>query len=163
MFNIDFTFLWTLFNLLLLFFILKKVLFGRIGAYMEKRAQKIADEYQRAGRERAEAKALLDSYNEKVQEAAAEGDALIKQARKAADAESARIIAGAKSEAARIIEDARRQIQNEQQAASVAFKAHTATLALAIAGRILRHKLNADDDRLLAERMLREIGDMGGR
>ncbi|MDR0552197.1 MAG: F0F1 ATP synthase subunit B [Spirochaetaceae bacterium] len=162
MFSIDFTFLWTLVNLLILFFVLKKVLFGRVGAFMEKRAKKIADEHQLAAQERAEAKALLENYNEKLQTAYLEGDAIIKQARKTAEDEAARILAAAREDAAGIVENARRQIQSERQTAVIAFKTQAVSLALAIARRILRRSVNSADERLLAENALNELAGMLG-
>ena len=106
MFSIDFTFLWTLVNLLILFLFLKKFLFGRVNAFLDKRAAGITDEREHAEKDRAEARVLRESYAKKLHAASAEGDAILKQARAAADAEAGRITGAAREEAARIVKEA---------------------------------------------------------
>lgn len=163
MFSVDFTFIWTIINLLILFIVLKKFLFGRIANFMEKRAKNIAEQHDRAERELSEAKALRQSYDDKLKTAEAEAGAILKQARSAAEYEAEKILTQANEQAEHIVEAGRKQLISEQQAAFLAFKSQAAALTLAAASRILRREINSDDDKRFAERVLREIEEAGRR
>ncbi|MDR2600905.1 MAG: ATP synthase F0 subunit B [Spirochaetaceae bacterium] len=159
MFNVDFTFLWTLFNLLLLFFILKKVLFGRVSAFMEKRVQGIADERNAAEKDRVEARSLRVACEEKLRKADEEGLEIIKQMRENAKLQAEAIIAEAKVQAEQILDSARRQMVSEQRAAVIAFKSHAAALILSASGRILEREVNSQDEERFAQALFQEISE----
>lgn len=86
------TTLWTAIATLILFFVLNHYgVFGKIGAGLDKRAERIAAELEEARRLRAEAEALLLEFERK---------------RERAEGEAAEIVAAAREEAERISKEA---------------------------------------------------------
>lgn len=156
MFNIDFTFLWTLVNLLILFFVLKKFLFGRVGNFMEARSRRIADERAKAGHEHEEMVRLRVQYEEKLANAEAEAAALLKAARDKAEAAGAAIIAEANEASRLMLINAQTRIEAERAAALLAFKAEAAALVVQASGKLLRRSIDAEESRRLARTLLNE-------
>jgi F-type H+-transporting ATPase subunit b len=150
MFNLDFTFLWTLINLLVLFLFLKKFLFGRISAFLEKRAEGIITEREAIGKDRDEMNRLKLLFEEKLAKADEEATAILREAREKAEAAHQVILAEAKANAESIIANARAQIEAERQAAFLLFKAEAAALVIQASGKLLRRNLNSEDNRAFA-------------
>jgi F-type H+-transporting ATPase subunit b len=162
MFNIDFTFLWTLVNLLILFLFLKKFLFGRIGAFLEKRAEGISAEREAAAKDRDEAKQLRLQFEEKLAKADDEAAAILRKARDDAEAAREAILAEAKSEAEAVIANARARTVAEQQAALLVFRAEAAALIVQASGKLLKRNLDSEDNRSFAASLLMAEKGAGG-
>jgi F-type H+-transporting ATPase subunit b len=156
MFNIDFTFLWTLVNLLILFLFLKKFLFGRIGTFLEKRAEGINAEREAAAKDREEAKVLRLQFEEKMAKVNDEAAAILRTAREDAEIVRASILAEAKANAGVIVENARAQTEAEQQAALLVFRAEAAALVVQASGQLLKRNLDSEDNRKFAAALLAE-------
>lgn len=154
MFNLDFTFLWTLVNLVVLFLFLKKFLFGRVGAFLEKRAAGIAAEREAAGKDRDEAKRLRLLFEEKLAKADEDAAVILREARVKAEAASSAILAEAKANAEAIVANARAQIEAEKEAAFLVFKAEAAALVIQASGKLLGRNLSSEDNRTFAASLL---------
>ncbi|MDR0669466.1 MAG: F0F1 ATP synthase subunit B [Treponema sp.] len=155
------TFLVTLINVLLLFVILRAVLFKPVTKFMAERSRKIEESLAGAERETAQARQLLEQYQGQLKKADEEAEAIIKSARENAGREAERIIAGGKVQAERMIAAAQERIDSERQAALALFKAEAAALVVAAAGRLLARDLNQEDNRRLAAGLLKEISPGG--
>jgi F-type H+-transporting ATPase subunit b len=153
-FNLDFTFLWTLINLLVLFLFLKKFLFGRVGAFLDKRAEGIAAEREAADKDRDEAKRARLLFEEKLAKADEEAAVILREAREKAEAASSAILAEAKANAESIVANARAQIEAEKEAAFLVFKAEAATLVIQASGKLLKRNLSNEDNRTLVASLL---------
>ena len=79
------TILFTVINILVLFLFLKKFLFGRVNAIMEKRAQMVQADLDHAKETVAEAEQLKTNYLETMSGAQSEAKELIAKAQKIAN------------------------------------------------------------------------------
>jgi F-type H+-transporting ATPase subunit b len=152
------TFLVTLVNIAILFVILRAVLFKPVTKFMADRSRKIEDAIAQAEHEKAQARQLLQQYEDQLKNARAEAEAIIRGARENAERESEHIIAEGKARAETMIAAAQARIESEQQAVRALFKAEAAALVVAAAGRVLARDLNQEDNRRLAAGLLRELG-----
>jgi F-type H+-transporting ATPase subunit b len=155
------TFLVTLINIGLLFVILRAALFKPVTKFMAERSGKIEESLARAERETAEARRLLEQYQDQLKKAGEEAEAIIKGARENANREAERIIAGGKAQAEGMIAAARDRIAAEGRAAQTMFKAEAAALVVAASSRLLMRDLDQEDNRRLAAALLREISAGG--
>lgn len=155
------TFLITLVNVAVLFVILRALLFKPVTKFMAERSRKIEESLAGAERETAQARQLLEQYQEQLKKADEEAEAILKSAREAAAQETERIIAEGKAQADRLVVAAREQIGSERQAAQALFRAEAAALVVAAAGRLLTRDLDQEDNRRLAAGLLREISAGG--
>jgi F-type H+-transporting ATPase subunit b len=151
------TFLVTLVNIAVLFVVLRAILFKPVSKFMADRSRKIEESIAQADQEKAQARLLLEQYQEQLKKAREEAEAILKSAREDADREAERIIAGGKDRAEGMLAAARQRIDTEKQAAAARFKAEAAALVVAAAGRLLMRDLNQEDNRRLAAGLLREL------
>jgi F-type H+-transporting ATPase subunit b len=153
------TFLLTLINVGILFFVLRAILFKPVTKFMEARSESIRNSVEQAEKEREDAQALRGQYQERLKKAEDEAAALVRAAREAAQAEADRTLAETKDAAERILANARKQIESERQAAAAMFRAEAAALVISASSRLLRRELNQDDNRRFAGLFLEELGN----
>ncbi|GHV89856.1 hypothetical protein AGMMS50268_03590 [Spirochaetia bacterium] len=152
------TFLITILNIGILFFILRAILFKPVTKFMADRAKKIEDAIAQAEKDKSQSRQLLQQYEDQLKQAEAEADAIIRSAREHAQQQADRVVAEGKAQAENILANARRQIEAEQQAALVLFKAEAAALVVSAASQLLQRDLNQEDNRRLAGLLLQELG-----
>jgi F-type H+-transporting ATPase subunit b len=151
------TFLITLINIGILFFVLRAVLFKPVTKFMADRTKRIEDSISRAEKDKHRAKQLLEQYEHQLKGAEAEGEAIIKAARETARQEADRIAAEARAAAEALIAAGRKQLEAEQKAAMALFRAEAAALVVAAAGRLLGREISGEDSRRQAEIFLRDL------
>ncbi|MDR0998728.1 MAG: F0F1 ATP synthase subunit B [Treponema sp.] len=151
------TFLVTLINIAILFFVLRAILFKPVTKFMADRTKKVEDTLALAEKEKNQAKQILAAYEDRLRQAEGQADAIIHSARENALQEADRIVAEGKASAEAMIGSARSQINAERQAALVLFKAEAAALVVAAASRLVQRDLNREDNRRLASSLLTEI------
>jgi F-type H+-transporting ATPase subunit b len=152
------TFLVTVINVGLLFFVLKALLFKPVTRFMENRTKKIEDAIAQSEKDKNQAKALLARYEEQLKNAEGEAAEILKGARENAAQEADRIVAEGKTQADAILANARKQIEAEQKAAMAEFRKNAAFLVIAASGRILGREFKSEDDRRYAGMLLEEMG-----
>jgi F-type H+-transporting ATPase subunit b len=153
------TFAITIINIIILFFILKKILFKPVTKFMEARAVKIQNDIDLAEKDRKDAKALIRQYENALQNAQTEVESIIRTAREQAVVQADQILADGKQAADALLVNARRQIALEEKAALVLFKAEAAQLIISASSRLLQRNLNQEDSRSFAALLLREVAD----
>jgi F-type H+-transporting ATPase subunit b len=151
------TFIITLINITVLFFILRAILFKPVTEFMEGRARRVQDSLDRAEKEKAEARELLAKYEARLKNIEAEAASIIREAREKAGREAQRIIDNGKAEAAAFLINARKQDEAERHAAMALFKAEAAALVVAASARLVQRDLAADDNRKYANMLLEEL------
>jgi F-type H+-transporting ATPase subunit b len=152
------TFLLTLINVGILFFVLRAILFKPVTKFMEARSESIRSSVEQAEKEREDAQALLGQYQERLKKAEDEAAGIVRVAREAAQAEADRTLAEAKDAAERVLANARKQIESDRQAAAALFRAEAAALVISASSRFLRRELNQEDSRCFAGTLLEELG-----
>lgn len=152
------TILFSVINILVLFLFLKKFLFGRVNAMLEKRAQMVQTDLDQAKQSAADAEALKRDYEETLQGAKQEAKDLIAAAEQNAHAQGAAITAKAQAQADNMLKEARREIEQERQSTLDGVQNEIADLALAAASRLVEQKMDGETDRELVNAFLMEEG-----
>ncbi|MDR0710028.1 MAG: ATP synthase F0 subunit B [Spirochaetaceae bacterium] len=158
MLDFSVTFIITIINIVILFFILRAILFKPVTKFIDERAKKVQDTRDQAEKERIQAKALRKQYEAQMKKAEEDGVEIIRVARETAKEEAARIVAEGKANVENYLEKARRQLEAEQQTAMALFSTEAAALVLSAASRLLRRNLSDEDSREQAAILLRELG-----
>lgn len=144
------------FVVLLAFFFWK--ILPNVNTMLDKRAEAIEGNIEKADATQKEAEAALAKYTAQLAEARAEAG----QIRDDARADGAKIVAEAKDvashEAARITETAHAQIEAERQAALVSLRSEVGSLALDLASGVIGEALTDDKkSRSLVDRFLADL------
>lgn len=148
--------IWTLVIFGITLFILKKYVFGPVGAAIEKRRAEISQSIEEAERSRDEATALLDDYKTRLGEARKEADALREQGRKDGERQGADLVTQAQGQRDRVLADAEVQIGAQTRAAASGLRDDVVSLALMAAEKVSRRTLSDADHRKLIEDAIEE-------
>ena len=158
--SIDFwTALFTLVNFLLVLFVGKKFLYGPILKIIHDRQKEIDDLYTDAGNAREQAQALQAEYQQKLSDAQATSEQIVKEAVARGQAREEEILRRANQEAAAIMDKASADIAQEKKKALNDAKNEIAGLSLAIAGKVVERELSGKDQADLIDRFIDGLGD----
>jgi F-type H+-transporting ATPase subunit b len=163
MFDFSVTFVITIINITILFFILRAILFKPVTKLMADRARRVQADIDQAEKARTDSQKLIAEYEGKLKSADAEAEEIIKTARKDAETQSRRIIAEGKAAAEALTAAARRQLESERQAAFAHFKVEAAALVMAACARLVQREISGDDNRRYAAMLLDELERKGNK
>ena len=153
------TALFILLNTLIIFFVAKKFLFGPVTKIIEKRQQEIDDMYTQADTARETAVKLQSEYEDKLSQATATSERLVKEATVRAQGREEEIIRQANERADAILTKASADIAQEKKKALNDAKDEISVIALAIAGKVVGRELNAEDQSKLVDSFIEELGE----
>jgi F-type H+-transporting ATPase subunit b len=157
MLDFSVTFFITVVNILVLFFLLRALLFKPLSKFIQARNKKIQDDINRAEKDSWDAKKLLEQYEQKLAGAEADAEAIIRAAREDAQAEADKIREAGKADAERVVAAAKIQVDAERRAALAVFRAEAAVLVVEAAGRLLKRELAGEEQIRLARKALEEL------
>ena len=146
-------------NLLLIFLILKKLLWKPVQKVMEERKAMVDKQFADAADAQAEAEADKAQWAEKLATADEEAAARIADADETARRHGDRVIADAKEKAEGIIRQAEAEAELERQKATASMREEIADLSTVLAEKMLEREINADDHRAMIASFLDEVGD----
>ena len=146
-------------SMLVLFTLLSYILFNPVRDMLEKRRQRVADEQETAKRERQEAVAYKEEYEQKLKEIKKEAEEILSEARKKAMKNEAKIVAEAKEEAARIMERANAEIELEKKHALDDMKQEMIAIATMMAQKVVAASIDTKVQEDLVEETLKEMGE----
>ena len=126
---------------------------------LEKRKQRVADDQETAKREKEEAIAFKEEYDQKLKQVDKEAEAILSAARKKAMQNEAKIIAEAKEEAARIIARANAEIELEKKRALDDMKQEMITIASMMAEKVVAASIDTNVQESLIDETLKEMGE----
>ena len=158
MLNFGPTFIFAIINLLILYFILKKVFFNRVTEFMEKRTASIQTEIENAGKDRKEAGELKQSLEEKMKQAHVDAAKILSDMKKRAEEEHDSLVQEAKEQARFIISKAHEEIERERRQMLKEIRNETASLALSAASKVLEAQMDTEKNRELVNKFLDEEG-----
>lgn len=146
-------------NLVILFIIVKKILYGPVKKMLANRQNTIDGEYNKA--EEATAAALRDklAYEERLSGAKAEADGIIKSAVSIAHARENEIISDAKERADGIIRRAEDDAALEIKKAEESIKSEIIEVSTRLAEKMLEREVKEEDHKKLIDSFIDEIGD----
>ena len=153
------TALFILLNTLVIFFVAKKFLFGPVMKIITDRQQEIDDMYTQADSAKEEAVKLQAEYEDKLSQAAATSERLVKEATVRAQGREEEIIREANERAEAIRAKASADIAQEKKKALNDAKDEISVIALAIAGKVVGRELDAEDQSRLVDSFIEELGE----
>lgn len=146
-------------NLLILYIVLKKILFKPIKDMIDSRQKEIDDMYTTAEEAEKSANELKSAYEEKISGAKAEGEEIIRTAQRRAQLREEEIINEAKAEADRIIERAGVEIELERRRAVNDIKDEVSGIAISIAEAVIERDISESEHRELIDSFIDKMGD----
>ena len=153
------TALFTLLNTLTIYFVAKKFLFGPVMKIIADRQKEIDDLYADAGSAKTEAEAMRSEYRDRLADAHAASERIIREAVARGQAREEDIVRQAQAEATAIMDKAAADIQLEKKKALNDAKNEISDIALAIAGKVVGRELNAADQQSLVDSFIAGLGD----
>ena len=162
MLDFSVTFIITVINITILFLILRKILFKPVTKLMADRTARVQDSIDQAEKDKAQAKALLAEYENKLKNAEAETREILKTAREDAERQAQMIIAEGKQEAAAFSAAARKQLEAEHQSALAKFRLEAAALVMAASAKLAARDFSSDDNRRYVNMLLDELAAKKG-
>jgi F-type H+-transporting ATPase subunit b len=149
--------LWTFVVFVLLLLVLWKFAFGPIAKGLETREQSVLDKISNAEKANADAKELLNLYQQKLSESAQEVRQIIDDARAEGDKKKEEILAEARAQAEEERQKALKEIAAASDTAQAELAAKSAELVTRLAGEILKKEIKPEDHADLLQGALNEI------
>jgi len=146
-------------NLVILYLIVKKFLFKPVKRVLEQRQQAVDDRYAEADAAKAAAQADRTRWEEKLQTADAEADALIAEAKKKGQHQEQRIVSDAREQAEEILRRAKTDADLERQKAQADIKQEIVDVSALLAAKMLNREISPADHKQLIDSVLDTMGD----
>ncbi len=145
-------------NIIVLYILLRAILFKPVRAFMLERSKKIQEQMKEAEANERASEEVRKEYKDKI--AAAENEALeIKKEGEHAAMESAdAILAAAKRDAEQILSDAREKAAAESRQAEMEMQDQLLDAAVDMASLILKREVRPEDNKAVVEEFLKKEG-----
>ncbi len=140
-----------------LFFVLRKYVFGIIAQAIEDRKRDIRDRMEGLDADRAELDRLHEEARRRLEDIETEAREKMQAAVDQANAERGRILEHTQQEVERELEKARNTIRREKESAVAELRAQVGDLAVEIAGRILNSTLDATEHRKVVDEFIAQM------
>ena len=154
-----FTMLFAWANLLILYFVLRKLLFNPIKIMIDSRQKEIDDMYDNAEKNKAEAEEMRESYEKKLESATEESEEILRSAQRRALLREEEILKEAAEQARRTKERAEEQIALEKRQAMNDIKDEVSAIAIQIAEAVVARDVKAEEHEKLNDGFIDTMGD----
>lgn len=144
-------------NLLLLFLILKRFLYKPVKRVMAERQAALKKQYAAADEAQQEAERNKQAWTQKMQNAQAEADKLLKKAATTADFLSEQMIAEAREKADGIVHQAEAQARLEQKKAEAGIKKEIVDVSAVLTEKMLGREISTADHRAIIDSFINEM------
>lgn len=159
MIKIDINLVFTIINLLVLYLLMKKFLFGPIIKVMDVRKAMIDQQFAGAKEQEDQSKALKEQYEGALKSAREESFQIMEQARKEAKAQADKTVEDTQAKVSAMLAKAQEDINTERENAMRQMKDDVASLAMEAAGKIIGKNSGADQDLSLYDQFIEKAGD----
>ena len=153
------TSIFTLCNLLIVFFLMKKFLFKPVKKMIDDRQKEIDDQYADAEQSKADAAALKEQYETRLSEANAEKEAILKDAYRKAQLRDEEMLRQAQEQAAATLRRADEQIALEKKRAMNDIKDEVSVMAVDIASAVLARDIKKSEHAELIDSFIENLGE----
>jgi len=143
-----------------LFFILKSVLYKPLLRVIDQRSARIKESIETAQTAKDEAQRSQEEMGKRIEEARAEGQAMISQAREVANRFKDEELAKAKQDIEAQKMRAESEIRRERDAAIEELRSQFANLAITAAERVVRQSVDESTHRQLIDEVLKESSEL---
>lgn len=151
--------LFSLANLLLLFLLIKKLLFKPVKRVLDKRQEALDESYKAADEANAEAQKKSEELDAKLAGANERADEIIRTATDNAKFRGDKIIEEAQERADGIIRVAQTEAELERKKATDSIKQEIVEVSSALSEKMLEREINTEDHRALIDSFIEDIGD----
>ena len=153
------TSIFTLCNLLIVFFVMKKFLFKPVKKMIDDRQKEIDDQYADAEKSKTDAAELKSQYETRLAEANAEKEAILKEAYRKAQLRDEEMLREAQDKAAATLRRVDEQIALEKKRAMNEIKDEVSVMAVDIASAVLARDIKASEHSGLIDSFIDNLGD----
>ena len=154
-----FTLIFAWANLLILYLVLRKILFRPIKGMIDSRQKEIDDMYENAEKDKSAAEALRKYYEDKLGNAAEESEQMLRDAQRRALLKEEEILKEAAEQARRTKERAEEQIALEKRQAMNDIKDEVSAIAIQIAEAVVARDVAAEEHAELIDGFIAGMGD----
>jgi F-type H+-transporting ATPase subunit b len=154
--NFTVTFFITIVNLLVLYLVLRKLLFKPVTGFMDARAKKIKDSLAEAAILRKEAEEKAERYDALMSKADEEAERIVKEGEDRSKEEAKLLLEKAQADAVETRRRGEEAAERERDKARQELAADIAALAAEVAGKLVAREAKAEDARS-AEHLVREL------
>ena len=154
MININFTFILTILNFILLVFVLRAVLFKPMIKFLDERAKKIDESLKLAEENKKRAEDMKIEHDQIIKEARSKASEIVDSAMVNASKESREIISEARDKAQATIDSAKDEIIIEAERIKQDLRKEVASMSVSLAGKVLEREIKADDHKELINKSL---------
>ncbi len=154
------TVIFTLINTLILFMIIKHLLFGRVNKIIEERQADVTISYKKADESLENAKKQEETYNRIMANAKDEAAQIVKTATQKALIRSDEIMLQAKNNANNVLEKANLDIEREKTRAKNEIKYEISDIALMMAQKVISKEIDKKDHEKLINDFIENVGDL---
>lgn len=159
MLRLDINLVFTIINLLIIYFIVAKFLFKPIKNILAKRQEEIDKQYADAKAAQDQAMELKKQYEDSVKSIADEKAAAVNEARTKAGEEYDRIVADAKTEADKLMDNAKKLAHMEQEKSIRQAQEQIADLVVEATAKVVASGQGSAADRELYNQFLAKTGE----
>jgi F-type H+-transporting ATPase subunit b len=145
-------------NIIVLFVILRALLYKPVLSFMKKREQGFEKQRQDIKTEMESAQKLKGEYEGSLDRAKAEAQETIREGVSRADSAAKEIMEKAEQEGKAMLAQSREQAQREQREVETAMKNEVMALAVGLASKILEREISIDDNREIIEQYFSKVG-----
>jgi F-type H+-transporting ATPase subunit b len=156
MFTPSWDFVWTIVNLLILFLVLRKLLFKRVTAFMDARSDSIAKSMEAADGRMAEANEIKGRYEALMRDAEKQAAEILAAAKLKAEDDGQAILREARREAGVMLERANVEIRRQQAEIVSGARRQIVDIALSVSSKVLLKDLDERSNAEFIERVLEE-------
>jgi|SRR6056297_16975 len=157
--EINWTFAFQIINTIILYLILKKLLFKPVTEFMQSRTDGISNSLEEAESMTEQANELKAQYESKIKASEEEGRQIIREASVKAEKRAADIIKTAEDESDSIRKRAQIEIEREKEKAINSLKDEIATIAIMAASKVIEKDLDAEAHESFVKQFIDEVGD----
>ena len=144
-------------NLVILYFILKKLLFKPVKDIVAKREAEVQAQYDEAARSSDEAGKLKASYEEKLLTADAKADEIIKDAVDKADRRNEVMLYESREKAEAIIRKAKAEAERDKRDAQETIRKEIVDVSAALSEQIIGREINMEDHKDLIDSFIDDL------
>jgi F-type H+-transporting ATPase subunit b len=134
-------------NVVIVFFVLRKLLYRPISKFMQNRSDKIAAQIEEAAKKESEAEQLKSRYDEMVENAQVLATEFIQKSKIAADDQAKKIVSDAQITANEVMIRSQKDVQLLKSKAKEEMRGEITDMAVHIAKKILKREVSSEDNK----------------
>lgn len=155
-------YIWTLVAFVVVFYLLAKKVFPKLGETLSDRERRIKDDLERAEHARRDADKTFSEYKSRIAQAREESNRMLEEARQSAEQVRADLVRKAEAESRLIVDKAQKELSGEKDRAVSDLQRQLAAWSAEIASRILEKEIDPETQRDLVESFIRDVGRRNG-